>query len=172
VDGKSTSHVFDAQPNQQWTARVRVANSAGSSPWSASVSTRSSSVTGDLIEGPFVTHVQGVPRLSWRIQPNTDSNSVSKFQVEWKAQTESRWNTYGNTVIKIRIPFKAYFSLLTLVGKDLIISIWEIYLLVEIMKLELRHWIREIPLHLLLHQYRSTLVVAVLHHVDLRITLQ
>lgn len=98
IDGKLTSHVFDTQPNQQWTARVRVANSAGSSPWSTSVSTRSSSATGDLIEGPFVTHVQGVPRLSWRIRQDTPPDSITKFQLEWKGQTEPRWNTHRNTV--------------------------------------------------------------------------
>lgn len=99
VDGKLTSHVFDTQPNQQWTARVRVVNSAGFSPWSTSVSTRSSAAaSADLIEGPFVTNVQGVPRLSWRIQSNTSPDSIARFQVEWKAQTEPRWNTHRNTV--------------------------------------------------------------------------
>lgn len=112
VDGKLTSHVFDAQPNQQWTVRVRVANAAGSSPWSTSVSTRSSSVSGDLIEGPFVTHVQGVPRLTWRIQPNTSPDSIARFQIEWKSQTEPRWNTHRNTVefelnIKVNLGFLA-----------------------------------------------------------------
>lgn len=97
VDGKLTSHVFDTQPNQQWTARVRIVNSAGFSPWSTSVSTRSSAASGDLVEGPFVTLVQGVPRLSWRIQANTPADSIARFQVEWKAQTEPRWNTHRNT---------------------------------------------------------------------------
>lgn len=41
----------------------------------------------------------GVPRLSWRIQPNTSPDSVARFQVEWKSQTEQRWNTHKNTVI-------------------------------------------------------------------------
>ncbi|KAI6201513.1 hypothetical protein M3Y96_00850200 [Aphelenchoides besseyi] len=98
IDGKMTSHVFDSQPDQQWTARVRVANSAGSSPWSSSVSTRAPSASGDLIEGPFVTNVQGVPRLSWRIRPNTSPDSIARFQVEWRSQTEPRWNTHRNTI--------------------------------------------------------------------------
>ncbi|KAI6240848.1 hypothetical protein M3Y99_00392200 [Aphelenchoides fujianensis] len=98
VDGKLTSHVFDSQPDQQWTARVRVANSAGSSPWSTSISTRAPSASGELIEGPFVSTSQGVPRLSWRIRSNAAPDSISRFQVEWRSQTEPRWNTHRNTI--------------------------------------------------------------------------
>ena len=100
VDGKMTSHVFDAAPEQRWTVRVRVANAAGQSPWSPSVSTRSSSssAASDLIEGPFVSSAQGVPRVSWRVQSGASVDSLSRFQLEWKNQNAQRWNSHRQTV--------------------------------------------------------------------------
>lgn len=98
VDGKLTSHVFDAAPEQRWVVRVRTANSAGASPWSPSVSTRSTSSAGDLIEGPFVSSAQGAPRVSWRVQSNANVDSLSRFQLESRGQNEPRWSPLRETV--------------------------------------------------------------------------
>uniref|UniRef100_A0A914BWZ1 Fibronectin type-III domain-containing protein n=1 Tax=Acrobeloides nanus TaxID=290746 RepID=A0A914BWZ1_9BILA len=95
VDGRQTSHVLDSAPNEQWAVRIRTVNSAGQSPWTPAVSTRSATA-GELLEGPFVTHVQGIPRLSWRTREGSDL--IATFQVEWRSQTEPRWNTHRNSI--------------------------------------------------------------------------
>lgn len=97
IDGRHSSHVFDSQPDQQWAVRIRTVNAAGQSAWSPSVSTRAAPA-GEVIEGPFVTQVQGSPRLSWRIREGADADFVSYFQVEWRTPTDPRWNTHRNQV--------------------------------------------------------------------------
>lgn len=97
---RQTNHIFDAQPNSAWTIRARAVNSAGSSSWSTSVSTLSATAISEgLIEGPFVTLIQGLPRLSWRIRSNADSQLIDHFVVEWKTSTSPIWNALLNKVI-------------------------------------------------------------------------
>lgn len=97
IDGRQNSHVFDSQPDIPWTVRIRTVNSAGQSPWSTSLSTRSPP-TSELIEGPFVTNIQGVSRLSWKSREGLDPDLIDHFVVEWKTRTEQRWNQHRNKV--------------------------------------------------------------------------
>lgn len=34
VDARQVTHVFNAAPNEQWTVKLRLVNSAGGGPWS------------------------------------------------------------------------------------------------------------------------------------------
>uniref|UniRef100_A0A7E4VM27 Fibronectin type III domain protein n=1 Tax=Panagrellus redivivus TaxID=6233 RepID=A0A7E4VM27_PANRE len=100
VDGRQTSHVFDSPNEQQWSVRVRVVNSAGQSAWAPAVTVRSggSSAAAESIEGPFVSHIQGSPRISWRAREGTERDQVAHFQVEWRSQTEPNWHTHQNSI--------------------------------------------------------------------------
>uniref|UniRef100_A0A915DIS7 Fibronectin type-III domain-containing protein n=1 Tax=Ditylenchus dipsaci TaxID=166011 RepID=A0A915DIS7_9BILA len=85
-------------PDLQWTVKVRSVNSAGQSPWSASVSSRSPPAS-ELIEGPFVTNIQGVPRLSWKSREGSDPDLIDHFIVEWRTRTQPGWTTHGSKIM-------------------------------------------------------------------------
>ncbi|KAI1721462.1 fibronectin type III domain-containing protein [Ditylenchus destructor] len=97
VDGRQNSHVFETQPDQPWAVKVRTVNSAGQSPWSTSVSSKSPPAS-ELIEGPFVTYSQGTPRLSWRSREGSDPDLIDHFVVEYRTRTEPRWNSHGEKI--------------------------------------------------------------------------
>uniref|UniRef100_A0AC34QKY1 Fibronectin type-III domain-containing protein n=1 Tax=Panagrolaimus sp. JU765 TaxID=591449 RepID=A0AC34QKY1_9BILA len=98
VDGRQTSHIFQSSSEQNWAIRVRLVNSAGQSPWSPAVTTRSTAGSANTIEGPFLTITQGSPRITWRVRPGVEKDLISHFQVEWRTQTDPRWNTHRNTI--------------------------------------------------------------------------
>lgn len=96
---RQVSYIFDAQPNSEWVVRARSVNSAGSSSWTASVTTLSATdVVESLIEGPFVTLIMGSPHLSWQSRFNTESQFIDYFVVEWKTSVSPTWNVYQNKV--------------------------------------------------------------------------
>lgn len=102
LEATRSSHVFRSGPDQRWTVRVRTRNSAGHSPWSTSVSaatvSAASASMSEPIEGPFVTFVHGMPRLSWRGREGADAELVDHFTVEWRKRTEHQWNELGTKV--------------------------------------------------------------------------
>ncbi|CAK5085675.1 unnamed protein product [Meloidogyne enterolobii] len=111
LDARQSSHVFDALPAQRMardflkiflikeyflkTIRARTTNEAGHSPWSSSVSVSTLSSAQSLaepIDGPFVSLVHGMPRLSWKGREGSDPELVDHFIIEWRTRTEQRWN--------------------------------------------------------------------------------
>lgn len=99
IDGRQNSYVFDSEADLSWAIRIRVVNTAGQSPWSTSLSTRSPPAS-ELIQGPFVARSisGGFPRLSWKSREGLDPDLIDHFIVEWKTRTEERWNSHQNKV--------------------------------------------------------------------------
>lgn len=96
LDGRQTSHVLNTQPNQQWSVRVRTKNSAGHSPWSQTVSTRTAPA-GELIIGPTVSFRQGIPVLTWNSLERVE-DIVKSYQVEWRSSVSPSWQKYRESV--------------------------------------------------------------------------
>lgn len=97
VDARQSTHVFDnCQPNEQWSIKLRTVNSAGQSPWSRTMSTRTPP-TGELIIGPNVNYRQGVPGVTWRSIEGVD-DLVASYQLEYRSDSDPRWRDLSRAV--------------------------------------------------------------------------
>ncbi|VDM23730.1 unnamed protein product [Toxocara canis] len=101
LGGRQTTHVFASDANQPWTVQIRSKNTAGYSPWSASVSTRTPPA-GELIIGPNINYRQGIPIISWSSKERVD-DLVDAYQIEWKSLRQGHWQKY-----RAQIPFSGW----------------------------------------------------------------
>ncbi|ETN71312.1 fibronectin type III domain protein [Necator americanus] len=80
VAGGQTNHIFQSQPNQQWSVRIRAINSAGHSPWTPTAEARTPP-GGELIVGPNVAYRQGNPIVTWQARENVE-DLIESFSLE------------------------------------------------------------------------------------------
>ncbi|VDP03059.1 unnamed protein product [Soboliphyme baturini] len=99
LPGETTSHIVDAQPNQNWSFRIRTSNTAGSSPWSRTIVTKTPTA-GTLISDINIVYQREVPVMVWRSVEGVD-DLVAGYIVKIFNERQPQWVPYKKEMASI-----------------------------------------------------------------------
>uniref|UniRef100_A0AC35UE32 Protein-tyrosine-phosphatase n=1 Tax=Rhabditophanes sp. KR3021 TaxID=114890 RepID=A0AC35UE32_9BILA len=99
ISSKQQNYIFASEANQNWVVRIRTVNSAGQSPFSQGVATKTPAM-GELIEGPSLSQGHGSPRITWRASAGSE-NVVKHFEVEFRDlnNPNGQWKVLDRPII-------------------------------------------------------------------------